>query len=338
MGRILSLPSFLSLALAIGFLTFLLSRFDVDTEATWSQIREANPWIYLLAFLSYYATFLVRGIRWRVIAANSGIGREPGTQLPSLRECSLLTVVGWFGNAVSPLRVGSAYRAYLFARASHTSFSQSLGIFFAERVVDGVVIFALMVVASLVVVLTRSFSLSSQFLLMALVIGMVGLGLFFLMARFGLRLGGLLPLRFQQQYGRFHQGTIGGLQRLPLLAGLSVAGWLLEAGRLLLVIQSLGLSLTLPLVLFVAVVNGLLTTIPLTPGGLGVVEPGIAGVLAIKLSTTSAVSVAVLDRSISFVSVIFVGALLVLLQRLWLRNGEPPQSLGRAEAESPSGQ
>ena len=335
MRRVLSLPSFLSLALAIGFLAFLLGRFDVDLEATWSQIREANPWTYLLAFLSYYTSFLVRGIRWRIIAANSGVGREPGTQLPSLRECVLLTVVGWFGNAVSLLRVGSAYRAYLFARASHTPFSQSLGIFFAERVVDGVVIFALMLVASLALVLSRSFSRSGGFLLVGLVIVLVGLSLIFVMARFGLRLGSLLPRRFQRHYGRFHQGTIGGLHRLPLLAGLSAVGWLLEAGRLLLVIQSLGLSPTWPLALFVAMVNGVLTTIPLTPGGLGVVEPGIAGILAIKLSTTSAISVAVLDRSISYVSVIFIGGLLVLLQRLWLRTAEP-QSPISVDTESPA--
>jgi uncharacterized protein (TIRG00374 family) len=191
-----------------------------------------------------------------------------------------------------------------------------------------------MAVASLALVLTQSFSLSGGFLLMGLVVGLVGLSLIYLMAHFGLRLGSLLPRRFQRHYGRFHQGTIGGLQRLPLLAGLSAVGWLLEAGRLLLVVQSLGLSLTWPLALFVAVVNGVLTTIPLTPGGLGVVEPAIAGILAIKLFT-SAIPAAVLDRSISFVSVIFIGGLLVLLQRLWLRTAEP-QSPVPVDTENPA--
>jgi uncharacterized membrane protein YbhN (UPF0104 family) len=309
--------------LAVGFLVFLLGRFNVDLTAAKNQIQSANPFIYLAAFATYYSSFIVRGIRWRIIAANSGIGGDPGTTLPRISECVLLTVVGWFGNAVTILRVGSAYRAYLFAKASNTTFSQSLGIFLAERVVDGVVIFILMLTASLILILVNSINLSGSFLIMSTLIVIIGVGFIWLMGRFGLKIGGILPPRLRVQYGRFHRGTIGGLQRLPILSALSAVGWILEAGRLLLVIQSLGLSLNMPLAMFVAVVNGVLTMLPFTPGGLGVVEPGVAGVLLVRLSPTSAISVAVLDRSISFLSVILIGAVLVSSQRLWLRLSEP---------------
>ena len=76
---------------------------------------------------------------------------------------------------------------------------------------------------------------------------------------------------------------------MPGAMALGMAAWLLEAGRLLLVIHALGLSLDSPAVLFVAVVNGLLTSVPVTPGGLGIVEPGIVGLLALSLSQEDAV-------------------------------------------------
>ena len=71
--------------------------------------------------------------------------------------------------------------------------------------------------------------------------------------------------------------------------------------------------------LFVAVVNGLLTSVPVTPGGLGIVEPGIVGLLALSLSQQDAVAVAVLDRSVSFVSVVVLGGLAFAFWTLWQR-------------------
>ena len=46
----------------------------------------------------------------------------------------------------------------------------------------------------------------------------------------------------------------------------------------------------------------LLTLIPLTPGGLGLVEPGMVGLLMVSLPRADALPVALLDRAISFLS------------------------------------
>ena len=54
--------------------------------------------------------------------------------------------------------------------------------------------------------------------------------------------------------------------------------------------------------------NAMLTTVPITPGGLGIVEPGILGLLTLSLPRSEAVSVALLDRSISYLSIVILGA------------------------------
>jgi hypothetical protein len=72
----------------------------------------------------------------------------------------------------------------------------------------------------------------------------------------------------------------------------------------------MGLHVDVGLVLFVALASALLTTIPLTPGGLGLVETGVAGLLMLAMPREEAVSVAVLDRSISYISIIIIGGAL----------------------------
>jgi uncharacterized protein (TIRG00374 family) len=83
--------------------------------------------------------------------------------------------------------------------------------------------------------------------------------------------------------------------------------WLFEAGRLFLVVQSLDFSIGLGLILFVALANALLVAIPFTPGGLGVVEAGLVGLLTIAVARNDALSIALVDRTISFLSVIAIG-------------------------------
>jgi len=59
----------------------------------------------------------------------------------------------------------------------------------------------------------------------------------------------------------------------------------------------------------VALVAALLTTVPFTPGGLGLVEAGMVGVLATvaDVPRTAGASITVLDRSISYGSTLLIG-------------------------------
>ena len=59
--RVISVPALVSLLVAGGFLLFLVTRFDVDLEVTWRQVRSADPWLLVAAFAVHYTTFLFRG-------------------------------------------------------------------------------------------------------------------------------------------------------------------------------------------------------------------------------------------------------------------------------------
>ena len=124
-----------------------------------------------------------------------------------------------------------------------------------------------------------------------------------------------LPHRVTEFYDRFEVGVFSiSPRKLPLLAVITVAIWATEAMRLYCVILALNFPITLGIsgAFFVALIASLLTAIPLTPAGLGVVEVGIVGVLTrfYNVPPTEAVAIALVDRVISVLSIIVLGGLL----------------------------
>ncbi|MDP2952395.1 MAG: flippase-like domain-containing protein, partial [Chloroflexota bacterium] len=224
--------------------------------------------------------------------------------------------LGWFGNCVVPAKLGDAYRAYLLRRNSPVSFPTALGTIMAEGIMDMAVIFLLLVGAVIAGLGLASgavalWVLGAGFgLVLLLTVGLV------VLYRFGGHIAVRLPSRLRPFYQNLQHGILSSLHRLPLLAFLSVLIWLAEAGRLFLVSRSLGFSLSVPLTLFVALASAILTLFPLTPAGLGLVEGGIVGLLMLAaFSKEDALSVALLDRSISYWSILLFGAVLLVLSR-----------------------
>ena len=323
--RIFSLPSLLMFVIFAAFVYFLLTRFPSDWGETFDTIAHMNPWYYLLAFALYYATFILRGQRWRMLAQNTGeLETLPRGHLPTIRASSTYILIGWFVNSITWLRMGDGYRAWLFARGSGGSFSWSLGTVLAERVLD-VASMLLILVASALLLSTTSVSkvaLTVIWLTLAVVIG----SLIFLLAMkiWGQRFARFLPSRLEEEFHRFQSGTLGSMKQMPTVIALGGGAWLLEIARLYFVAQALGLEVSLALVAIAALSAAILSTVPV-PGGVGFVESGIVGVLLLGLGRPEAVSVALVDRSITFVSVIVIGGVVFLISQVWQPRQSSPE-------------
>ncbi|MFQ6026683.1 MAG: flippase-like domain-containing protein [Dehalococcoidia bacterium] len=310
--RIFSVPTLVSVALALAFLAFLVTRFEVDLGATWAQVKSANPWFLGLAFLVHYSTFVFRGARWRLLLRNV---QDPDTPVPGVFYCSQLTLLSWFANSVAWFRLGDAYRAYIYHQEQNTSFSRTAGTILAERVLDTMLV-VLLLAASLPFILGQGAQTSWMVLGIASVL-LAWMGIVLVaIAIARKRVLQWLPSWLAERFQRFHDGALGSFRQLPLVTLWGLLGWLVEIERLYLVTLALGLDLSFALIVFITLANSLLTLVP-TPGGLGAVESGVAGVLG-RLSTLSAPSVLALilvDRSISYVSIIIVGAGLFLVRQ-----------------------
>ena len=313
--RVLSLPTLVSVALAAMLLVFLITRFDVDLGATWRTVSQGDPLLYILAIGVHYLTFVFRGARWRVFLHNIHTdGPDQREQVPSTFHCGRLVLLGWFVNSISGFHLGDAYRAYAYTEDTGASFSRTAGTVLAERLVDVVMVFGLLLVGALLLIVTGD-TPSLVFLVIAFGLVLLGGAGLLVMRFFRTRLARLLPTPLEGAYHRLHAGTMGSFRQLHIVFLLSLASWFCEVGRLYLVTQAVGLPVGVELVLFVTLANALLTTIGLTPGGLGIVEPGITGLLMLTLSQEEAVAVALLDRSISYVSIIVVGGLFFAIRQ-----------------------
>jgi len=309
--RVFSLPSLLSFVLAVAIIYFFATRFDVAWSKTWDSVRHMNAWSYVLALGLYYLSFGVRGLRWQMLARNAGIFDFPDAGLPSVLRFSQLIIIGWFVNAVAWLRLGDPYRAYELSQESRTGFAWSLGTVLAERVMEMAAMLALVLTAVAWYSLNRESAGTGSILLAALAMTAV-LGAFLaLMNGYGGRLAGVLPAKLEDAYRRFHKGAVSGLRQLPALFVLGIMGWFLEVARLYFVVKALDLTIGMPLVLVTALGHAILSTVP-TPGGIGVVEPGLTGLLVLGLAWEDAVAVVLVDRSITYLSIIVFGGLTLL--------------------------
>jgi len=310
----------ISLALAVAFLVFLVVRFDIDLTATWRQIRSSNPWLLALAVSVHYTTFLFRGARWRLLLQNA---QGPCPRPPGVLYCSELILLGWFANSVAWFRLGDAYRAHLYQHEQRESFSRTVGTIVSERTLDTVLVVALLL-GSLPFIVSRESTSPWTVVGIALtLLAVLALGLL-VIGQSGDRLSRRLPGWLAERFQHFQEGVIGSLGRLPLVTLLGLLGWLAEVVRFYLVTLALGIPLSLALIVFVTLANSLLTLVP-TPGGVGAVESGVAGLLVrvSSLTASGAAALILADRAISYVSIILTGGIIFLTRQTFRRRVVP---------------
>ncbi|MCL5027223.1 MAG: flippase-like domain-containing protein [Chloroflexi bacterium] len=317
--RFFNWRTYLSFAVAIGIIALALTRFNIDMGETARVLQRTQVPLYLAALLVYYATFPVRAVRWRQMLWSVGYRL---TKLPGIGGLAEIIFLSWFANCLVPAKLGDLYRAYLLKKSSPVSFSRVTGTVLGERVVDFTVLLAIMAVAGAFAFHGRFTSNVSAVLLTSLGFVALAAAILFAMYRFGGRVERLMPRRIRPMYSRFSEGTLGSFRQLPLIAALSGFAWLLEAGRLFLVTRSLGITLSpdpfieLAMIVFVGLGSALLTVPPGTPAGLGYAEAGITAVLlSFNLPPSEAVSITVLDRSLSYGSVVIFGGIVYLLSK-----------------------
>ena len=125
-----------------------------------------------------------------------------------------------------------------------------------------------------------------------------------------------MPKKISVQYRRLEEGIFGSFGRWPSLIGLTAVIWMQEGLRVFFITRALDIHVSFAVTLFVALAASLLTTIPLTPAGLGAVETGIVGVLQwVGVERNAAASVAVIDRVIGYWSVLLIGLIIYIISR-----------------------
>jgi glycosyltransferase 2 family protein len=316
----------LSIAIPIAVIAVFVALNGAQLSKVPSLILAANPVLVLAAFLVFYAGFPLRGLRWAILLRGTG-------QNVSTRDSTEIIFLSWLVNCVVPAKLGDVYRAYLLKINSNASLSRTFGTVFIERVLD---LFAIAILGLAAGYWSFRSGLPPAIQIVfgiGVVVVVVLAFALFTMRNFGRQIIVALPLPHQilELYDRFEEGVFGALvaRHLPKLGLLTGLIWMTEAVRLFLVVQALGfadVSLGLSGAVFVALIGSLLTAVPLSPAGLGIVEAGVVGVLhvAYGVPLPEATAIALLDRVISVFSIIVFGSIVYALS-------SKPRGLGRID-------
>ncbi len=310
---------------------------SIDFAELVDAVLAANKWLLLAAFAVYYLGFPLRGYRWVLLLRGSGIRIR-------VVDGTHIIFLSWLVNCLVPAKLGDVYRAYLLKQNAPVSLSRTFGTVFIERILDLLVIAILGLGAGFWSFRT-GLPPSMQFVV-ALGVGvMIALALGLLtMRNYGRRILVRLPLpsRIVELYDRFEEGVFGsiGVRALPRLLVITVLIWMTEALRLYFVVQALGfpdVELGLSGAAFVALVGSLLTAVPLSPAGLGIVELGVVGVLtaAYGVPLQEATTIALVDRMISVLSIIALGGVAYVVSPV--RRGRGIPCIETAPESAPAG-
>jgi uncharacterized protein (TIRG00374 family) len=114
---------------------------DVSLAEVWHEIRGVHPvWLAVTIILATL-TFPLRTIRWRYLL------RLEGEALPLLPLWHA-TAIGFMANNLLPARAGEVARAYAVRRLTGVRFTTAVASVAVERVLDGIVLVALLTVAT----------------------------------------------------------------------------------------------------------------------------------------------------------------------------------------------
>jgi len=325
--------TFLSIAVTIAVFALLASY--VDLAQVWREVAACDKGVLLLAALSHYATYPVRGARWRRciqhVPGRCGNGRF-----------GLLAFFFLFVDNVVPAKLGDIYAAHLARINCGVRRSAALGSIVFQRTVDAWMVLFLAAAAS--------WSLFSAGMPRPVVWALIVAGLFAVaatavMAAFIVlkrAVPSWVPDSLRQRISAFQTGMLPERREIVPVLLLTLVIWVLESLWIFLLLRAFGLHPGASEAVFLMTIPVIATVFPFTPSGAGAVELTLFGSLRLAgVASPLAVSLTVVNRFIDFWLHIILGALVWVFRkaiglRTWKdspESGEPAHPASAIEKE-----
>jgi len=258
---------------------------------SWRILRETRIRYFTLAFLVYILSVYLFAVRWQNVLSCMGY---------DLKATSLVPVIfgGIFANNLTPASRtgGEPLRIFWVKKQFGISYTNAFISILFERLVEAIpivmiliyVLYSFPLLEIKFLPLRNSLTLNSTYLLILTFLA-VGISIW----GFRAKLNSLLK-SVQKNWRQLKKSFIPALL-------LSSGVWVLDIIRLKLIALALNLPLSLHIIATVSILYLVLGSLPITPGGLGIVEGGLISILLyFGLPLASASSFVFLERFISF--------------------------------------
>ena len=305
--------------ISVVLLYFSLRGLQLDE--VWQSLRVANLLWLLPGIVTYFIAVAVRTWRWSYLL-------RPAKHIPfgNLYET---VVIGYMGNNVYPARAGELVRAYVLRRNQGVPIAFSLATILLERLIDGLVMVAFVLIGLPNV--TNLPAAAHSIVLFAMVIFAVAVGVFFWMALapdMADRIAHaiitrIIPLRFQTPLLNFVSRFVEGARSLSrpldlfLIVFSTVLAWLLETVKYWFVMHAFAFDLTFVDLMLVNGVANLFTIIPSGPGYVGTYETAGIGILtSLGVQQELATAYTLVLHAVLWLPVTLLGAFFMLREGL----------------------
>lgn len=260
--------------------------------------------MYVLAVGAYYVSIPIRTYRWQSLLkeVDVTISSVPG---------NVFVMLSLYFNTLLPAKIGDLYKCQLVGRQYDASRATVLGTVGVERVVD--ILLLLSGVLLSIVFLVSHFT-RSVYHVIVLVFASTVLVLM-VIALLAVVPAVFLPSRIRYMITELRTGlaSIASRSMLFRITVISILIWLVNILRIGLIVHALSVQISVPGIVFFALLISFLTGLPYTPAGIGVVElVGAVALVALGIPSAVSVSIIILDRLITVGSVLVTGTLLYL--------------------------
>jgi uncharacterized membrane protein YbhN (UPF0104 family) len=291
----------LLIAIALGAAVALGLAAAANLSATLDALARFRWRLGPLVILAVLASWALRFAKWHFYLRCLEI---PLAWRPSLR-----VFVAGFAMAISPGKLGEVLKAVLVRGLVGTPVSRTASVVMAERVTDvaGLVLLGGLGVAALP---------HGPVLLGGIALALVVLVVVLQTPAVGRPVRRLLPARLLEPVRQFvHSGrALLASRALVVGLGLSVVAWFFECLAFGLILEGLGVGLPLRVATFVYAFASLAGAVSMLPGGLGVAEGSLTGLLAgFGTLLPQAAAATLLVRGVSFWLAVAVGVATLLV-------------------------
>jgi glycosyltransferase 2 family protein len=319
--------------LAFSLACLVLALYKVDLKATLSTLQHVDVLFLFLALGNYFLNTLAKALRWQWLLT---IRKKP-----SLPRTFSILAVGQMVNAFFPARLGELVRAYLMGEAESDNKVYILGTIAVEKVTDMLFLLLSLVVLLPQMALPEWLTGPARGTALVLVILVPCLLVLTWQKDFILRItermSHLVPVKWRDwlmRQARFGITSLEAVRQPRLLIGLllwSVLVWVLSALTNYLVFQALDLTLPLSAALLLLVVLHVGTSVPSSPGRVGVFQYLVILSLSVyAVDKNIALGYSIVLYLVIYLSIAVIGGLCLWREKLsWQKLGEAATLLKR---------
>lgn len=299
------------IGIPISLLFLYLAVRQVDFSKTIQVLAETNYLFLIPAAIVFIFDFSLRAFRWKIM-------------LDTLKKCRFIdvlsvTFIGFFANAILPMRAGEIIRILLIGEKEKISRASATATIILERSLDVFMLFSLLFATFLIFPYpeaVKKICLLGLFLFIAVLLLLCGLMYYrSITLKILTRFFKILPGKIEHKIEHLLESFIDGLEilkkprQLLMTILISIAVWLLDASVFFFIAKGMGIhQVTYPGAVFLVVVIAFGIAIPSSPGFIGVYEYfGILACGILGVAKNTALSFILLVHAFQFITMTAMG-------------------------------